>query len=340
MLKHKKLLAFLALAALIFMDSFVHNASSAALTAASDKLSDSDLGVTVTHTISFINNTPLASADYFEVVLPAPFGDVLIGNITCPSGMTRSAPDTETARCASDSGTATGSKIILLASVANPAAAGSQIINISSHSGATVLENSSVSVAIIDNVDMSVAVPSVFGFTISPLDSGTIINGQPTTASSATTSLAFGTLTVGTSTVLGQELKVLTNAIGFSVTAEQNQNLTNGSGNDIDSFKDGTSTSPQAWASPSTLIDQEFTYGHFGLTSEDSNLTGGDIFGDNQWEGFSSTTPIEVMFHNGPADALTPDKGSTQVGYRLEIGNLQEPGDYTNIITYIATPTF
>lgn len=340
MLKHKKLLAFTALAALILMDSFVHNANSAALTAASDKLSDSDLGVSTTHTVSFTNNTVLAAADYFEVVLPAPFGDVLVGNITCPAGMTRSAPDTETARCTSDSGTATGSKTILLAGLANPAVAGSQIINISSHSGATVLENSSVSVAIIDNVDMSVAIPSVFGFTVSPLATSTLINGQLTTAAAATTSLAFGTLVAGTSTILGQELKVLTNAIGFSVTAEQSQNLSNGTGNDIDSFKDGTSSTPQAWASPSTLIDQEYTYGHFGLTSEDSTLTGGDLFGDNLWEGFASTTPIEVMFHNGPADESTPDKGSTQVGYRIEIGNLQEPGDYSNIITYIATPTF
>ena len=257
MLKHKKLLALMALAVLILMDSFVHNASSAALTAASDKLSDSDLGVSVTHTVSFINNVALASADYFEVTLPAPFGDVLVGDITCPAGMTGSAPNTETARCTSDSGTATGTKTILLANIANPAAAGSQIINLSSHSGATVLENSSVSVAIIDNVDMSVAVTSVFGFAVSPLAANALINGQLTTAAAATTSLAFGNLTVGTSTVLGQELRVLTNAIGFSVTAEQNQNLTNGSGRDIDSFKDGTSSAPQTWASPSSLIDQE-----------------------------------------------------------------------------------
>jgi hypothetical protein len=340
MLKHKKLLAFVALAALILMDSFVHNASSAALTAASDKLSDSDLGVSATHTVSFINNTTLAAANYFQVVLPAAFGNISVGDIACPSGMTASSTNTETARCVSDAGTATGTKTILLSGISNPASAGSQVIAISSYAGSTLLENSNISVAIIDNVDMSVSVPSVFGFTISPLATSTVINGMTTTGASATTSLAFGTLTVGTSTVLGQELKVLTNATGFSITAEQNQNLINGSGRDIDSFKDGTSTAPQTWTSPSSEISQEWTWGHFGFTSEDSTLTGGDLFGDNLWEGFPSTNPVEVMFHNGPADEATPDKGSTQVGYRLEIGNLQEAGDYTNIITYIATPTF
>jgi hypothetical protein len=303
-------------------------------------LSDSDLGVSATHTVSFINNAALAATAYFEVVLPAPFGDISVGNITCPPGMTAASPNTETARCNSDAGTATGTKNIILTGVTNPADAGSQIINISSHSGATVLENSSVSVAIIDNVHMSVAVTSTFGFSVSPLATSSLINGQLSTAAAATTSLAFGNLTVGTSTVLGQELKVITNAAGFSVTAQQNQNMTNGSGRDIDSFKNGTTSAPQIWASPSSLIDQEATYGHFGLTSDDISLTGGDIFGDNLWEGFASTTPIEVMYNNGPADALTPNIGSTRVGYRIEIGPLQEAGDYTNIITYIATPTF
>lgn len=340
MLKNNKLLALFGLVALFLVGSFIQRVNSAALTAASDTLSDSDLSVTATHTISFINNVALSANNYFQVVLPNPFGDILVGNITCPGGMTASSTDTETARCVSDAGTATGTKTIILSGISNPGTAGSQIINISNRTSTTTLENSNVSVAIIDNVDMSVAVPSVFGFTISPLDSGTLINGQLTTATSATTSLAFGTLTVGTSTILGHELKVLTNAIGFSVTAEQNQNMTNGNDNDIDVFKDGTSTTPEAWASPSTLIDQEWTYGHFGLTSEDSTLTGGDVFGNNLWQGFATSTATEVMYHDGPADESTADKGFTQVGYRIEIGNLQEPGDYTNIITYIATPTF
>jgi hypothetical protein len=340
MQKSKKLMIFLGLTALLAAVGFIHQASSAALTAASDTLSDSDLSVTATHTISFINNTAQSAGDYFQVVLPAAFGDISVGSITCPSGMTASSTNTETARCVSNAGTATGTKTILLSAITNPVAAGSQTITLSNNSGATVLENSDVSVAIIDNVDMSAAVPSVFGFTLSPLATGTLINGQLTTGAAATTSLAFGTLTVGTSTILGQELKVLTNATGFSITAEQDQNLTNGNLNDIDSFKDGTSSAPQAWSSPSGLIDQEYTYGHFGLTSEDTSLSGGDLFGNNLWEGFPTSTPIEIFYHNGPADESTPDKGATQVGYRLEISPLQEPGDYTNIITYIATPTF
>lgn len=44
---------------------------------------------------------------------------------------------------------------------------------------------------------------------------------------------------------------------------------------------------------------------------------------------------------NGPADGSTAHQGRTRVGYKIQIGSLQEAGtDYTNTLTYVATPTF
>jgi hypothetical protein len=85
----------------------------------------------------------------------------------------------------------------------------------------------------------------------------------------------------------------------------------------------------------------ENTWGHWGLTSDDTSLLGAGIdFAANQWVA-ASTTPRAVMAHNGPADGVTDNIGAAQVGYQIQITALQEAGDdYSTTLTYIATPTF
>ncbi len=342
MRKGKQLLAILAMISLLAVYGAAPVSNAASLANAKDTLSDSDLGVAATHTIVFTTNVALAVNDYFEVTLPAPFGNITVGAITCPASSTSSAPTTETARCTATGPIATGSKTILLTGITNPVTAGSQSINVASRqNGGALNEAIDVAVAIIDNLDVSASVSSALTFEIRPLATSTNINGANTTRTSATTSLAFGTLTVASTSIMGQELRVSTNAKnGYVVTVQQNQNLLSSGGADIDSFVDGTSTAPQAWAAPSGLLDAEWTYGHFGFTSDDGTLTAGDYFGNNLWKGFVTTTPVEVMMHTGPSDGSTQDKGMAKVGYRIEITALQETGDYSNILTYIATPTY
>jgi hypothetical protein len=66
----------------------------------------------------------------------------------------------------------------------------------------------------------------------------------------------------------------------------------------------------------------------------------GDEFGANEFIGVS-TTPRAIFAHDGPADGITTDVGSTTVAYKVEITALQEAADdYTATLTYIATPTF
>lgn len=280
-----------------------------------------------------------------EVTLPAPFGNITTGDIACSDGMTPLATTTEIARCTNAVGTiAIGTSTIILSNITNPSSEGSQTIRIATYtSGGTLKEEVYVWVAIINNVDVSATVSSTLTFEISPLAAATDVNGTQTTGNSATSSLAFGTLVVDVPSILGQQLRVVTNADdGYTVTVEQDQNLSSGSGSDIDSFVDGTSTAPRAWQSPAELLDQEFTYGHMGITSEDSSLssTTPDVFGANLYEGFTGTTPIEVMYHTGPADGIAPNIGITEVAYQIQVSPLQEAGDYYNTLTYICTPTY
>ncbi len=201
-------------------------------------------------------------------------------------------------------------------------------------------------VAIIENVLVTANVDTTLTFTVNGIGSGSTVNGSPTTTATTTTSTAlpFGTLAVGVSKTLGQDLTVATNAIhGYVVTVEQDQNLLSSTGADIDGFIDGLYTNtPTAWQGPAnSIVTGERTWGHWGLTTDDSTLLGAGLdFAANQWIA-ASTTPRAIMAHDGPSDGVTDDIGAARVGYQAQITALQEAGDdYNTTLTYIATPTF
>jgi hypothetical protein len=181
-----------------------------------------------------------------------------------------------------------------------------------------------------------------FVFTVAGLATTTTVNTDVTTGSTTATAIPFGVLTAGSAKVMAQRLNVTTNARnGFVVTVEQDQNLLSSTGADIDGFIDGAYTNtPTAWVAPTNNISLENTWGHWGLTSEDTTLTAGDEFGAALYVA-ASTTPRQVFMHTGPSDGTTLDIGETDIGYRIQISPLQEAGDdYSTVLTYIATPTF
>jgi hypothetical protein len=243
--------------------------------------------------------------------------------------------------CGSDTVSA-GSKQINIGTstplITNPATTGSYRITVSGSNG----DYGDTRVAVLPNVLVTASVDTSFTFTVTGLATSTNVNGDTTTGTASSTSIAFGTLTPGAAKVMGQQLSVSTNAAnGFSVTVVENQNLTSATGADIDLFKDGATTSvPTAWTSPTNVLNQEWTYGHIGVTSEDTTLSAGDEFGASLYAG-NFNTARQVFYNNGPSDGTTADIGLTKVAYKVQIGTLQEAGsDYTNTLTYVATPTF
>ncbi len=225
--------------------------------------------------------------------------------------------------------------------ITNPGATSSYQIDI----GGTMQDSGTAMVAIIENVLVTANVEATLVFTVSGTTTGATINGSPTTTFGASTNvtLPFGTLSAGTSKVLGQDLTVTTNAAnGYVVTVEQDSNIISATLADIDGFVDGSYTdTPQAWARPTGNIGNENTWGHWALTTNDNNLQGaGTDFTADQWVA-ASTTPRAIMAHNDPADGTTLGIGRATVGYQIEITSLQEAGDdYSTTLTYIATPTF
>lgn len=221
--------------------------------------------------------------------------------------------------------------------ITNPTVTASYGIDI----GGTMQDSGEVRVAIVSEVLVSASVNTSLTFTVSGVADGLTVNGSPTTTSTSTTAttLPFETLNSnGTSKVLAHDLLVTTNAYnGYTVTVEQEGDLQSSTGATIDGFIDGAyNTTPTAWVGPSAVVGDNDTYGHWGLTSGDTNILARSAqFGSDQWVS-GSTTPIAIMGHNGPALATT-----TRIGYQIQISPLQEAGDdYNTTLRYIVTPTF
>jgi hypothetical protein len=138
-------------------------------------------------------------------------------------------------------------------------------------------------------------------------------------------------------------LNVATNARnGFVVTVKEDQNPLSATGADIDLFANSiANATPIAWSAPSSTLNNEGTYGHIGVTSDDADLNT-DEFGTALFAGnFQSTSSRQIFSATGTADGATANIGSSTVAYRIQIGALQEAAtDYTNRLTYVATPTF
>lgn len=340
-------------------------AQAANITDVRDVLSDSAPSTVSNHTIEFVSPTGVSAGDTIVITFPTSpdsfnFGSVAEADIdlevngvdeTLGGGDWTVAISAPTITFTSGAGTIAPGATTTIKIGTNAAGGTNQMTNPSTSNtsyeidiGGTMTDSGHTRVAIVDSVTVTAQVDTSFDFTVSGFaTAGTGVNGTSTTGTTTATTLPFGTLTAGQIETLAQRLNVSTNAInGFVVTAEVDQQLLSSTGADIDAFADATFANPAAWASPSNNVSDEDTWGHWGITSEDSDTTRGAAaeFGSNEWEG-ASTSPAVVFSHTGPADGTTDGVGSTTVGFQAEITALQEAGDdYSAVLTYIATPTF
>lgn len=342
----------LLIAALLFATALIYLPGSVIADTSFDSIkntiSNSNVGaINVTHTITASTSLAIdGSGGYLEIVFPPEFTAVSSTTLACPNGGVADGAG-NTLTCTYATGVEATSSVIIIPGVTNPSVIGSYGFYIyNKEVGGVIKEQASFRVAIINNVLVTASVESTLIFSILGMaTSSEIVNGATLTGSSTANSMAFGILIPGAQKTLGQKLKVATNATGgFTVTVQQNHNLVSSGGADIDSFNNGVeaTTTPLAWGAnpPTSILGQEMTYGHFGLTSQDASLSDGDPFGATLYKGFNNTDPIEVMYNDGPADGLTPDIGTTTIAYSIQISAMQESGDYSNTLTYVCTPTY
>ncbi len=348
-----RVVAMLVACAVILWSLGVYSVAQAAnLTDISDTLSDSGPAVTSAHDFSFTIpvGSSLGSGDATTITFPPEFTGVtttVLGDLTVTVNGGAATPG---------SFSAVGQVI----SFANVTAAAGDVVRVIIADGkitnpvtasvsyeievSTPADTGKTRVAIVDYVTVTAIVNTTFDFVVTGQATSTAINGTSTTGATTPTTIPFGVLDADAIYTLGQQLQVTTNAAnGFVVTVQQDGNLRSSTLADIDGFIDGVYTnSPTAWVAPTNSLLLENTWGHWGLTSDDSNLNAGEFTtgGGDKWVA-ASTTPRQIFSHDGPADGTTQDYGLAKVAYQVEVTPLQEAADdYQTTLMYIATPTF
>lgn len=352
------------------LPTFFRQAEAGSITQASDTLSNSAPGQASNHAIAFTVPNGMNASSTMTITFPAGFDLTGLGINDfdlVASGTDKSIATTSntggvwgmyvngqviTFTSPTDFSQASGTTILIRIGtssvfegfgdqqIINPTATTSYRIDI----GGTMPDSGQVRVAIVDQVTVTASVDTSLTFTVSGVNSSSTVNGSPTTtiATTTPTSLPFGTLPVGVSRTLAQDIAVSTNATnGFTVTVQQTGDLQSTTGATIDGFIDGAyTTTPSTWQAPSGLVADPDTYGHWGLTSDDTATTRSSQFASDTWVS-GSTTPIIVMSHTGPANGATTGIGTTRIGYQVQISALQEAGsDYNTTLRYVVTPTF
>jgi hypothetical protein len=341
--------------------------NAASLTSVSDTLTDSAPSAVSDHTISFVHpaeSTGLLNTEDIVITFPAGFDLTDIGeedvslfvddadfgqaNWSLVNGGTTLTLTIDTGSIAAGSSTdiyignvASNDGDTPNTQIDNPGTEGNYEINIDA--GAD--DAGSTRVVILSSVQVTASVDTVFTFAVGGVGPGVTVNGDTTTGTTSSTSIPFGKLSAaGGATTSAQQLTVNTNASnGYVVTVQLDQALQSSTGADIDGFSNGSDTdTPATWTGPTGDVAQEDTWGHWGFTSDDATTTRGalDEFDASEYAA-ASTTPRVVMSHDGPVNGTGTGVGTSYVGYKVEISNLQEAGDdYSTTLTYIATPTF
>jgi hypothetical protein len=214
-------------------------------------------------------------------------------------------------------------------------------------------DDSSGFIWIMDSVTtMTASVGSTVSFTVTGVSSGgTCNNGDTATITTTSTTIPWGAIPVNSTLVACQELAMTSNgANGFRVTVHQDGNLRVAGGattTDIDAFKDGNGQyTPIAFTPPAPLIGDQKTWGHIGLSSNDSNLVADTLDSNNDFTGgkyaaIGTSTPRLVFASTGPGDGTTHDTGKARVTYKVNISSFQQASTlYTNQLTYVATVIF
>jgi len=321
----------------------------ASFDSAKDTISDSAPSIVTTHTIAIDMSTALVAGDYISIDFGSFTGAVEI-NTDCSAFGTSVASTTPggLVGCEATGAVASTSvQTITVTDVTSPAAGGYSVYARTYHANGTEIENAQMIVYLVDSVTVSAHVNATLTFGVTAVNNGVDVNGITTTATSTATTVPFGTLSSVAPSVVGQELSVTTNASnGFSVTVQQDGEMVSAAGANINSFKmaaNGTGlATPEIWSDPVATLGSDNTYGHLGLTTNDSDLLalGGQDFTGAQLAGLEGTAPMQVMSHDGAADGSTPDKGKVRVAYEVGITDLQEAGDYQSTLTYVCTPTY
>ena len=347
--KSKKLLLFV-LALLVGLPNFVmfggKTVNAASLVNVSDAMSRQKTGVSATHTFTFTLASTLGGTSRVKLTTASfSFGSLtptFTGNNSCAGtagvfGGSSPFVSSITSVTSCDSG---DTVTFTVPASTNPAANTYVIVvETDANNDGTYEDSSNVAVDILseDQVTVSASIGATFDFAVTAKTSGTVGSGGDTCESSGTTASSINfnngvNLSTSTQYTHCHTLTVSTNATaGFRSFVAQSANLTNGTSDTISSFDDGTPpavNSETTWSTPTSP-------GHFGFASSDTFAGSSFAAAGTFYGGFTGTTAYKIQDESAAVSAF-----ASNVGYSVEILGTQEPGTYTNTLTYTSYGIF
>jgi hypothetical protein len=168
-------------------------------------------------------------------------------------------------------------------------------------------------------------------FSIAGLPNGTTTAGVVTTATTTSSGIDFGYLTMDTESIAAHRLNVSTNASeGYQVLKFAKQQLMSSKGVAIPPVT-ATNILPGSWLTACGPLAS----GCFGYHTTDPTLRGGSTrFAASDTYAGLETNPAEVMYSSIPGD------DTYDIVYRIKVNELQAAGDYETEIVYLAVPAY
>ncbi len=174
---------------------------------------------------------------------------------------------------------------------------------------------------------------SALTFGMTGIASSTVIEGVTTDIDTTPVSIPYGRLPLNTDLEAAQRLSVTTNSPeGYQIYMMLGSDLINSSGDVVPAIA-STNASPAAWDTACVGSAQ----GCFGYHTGDDTLEGGStrFAATDTYSRFSTTTLDEVVYSSAPVEGETVD-----MIFKIKARALQEAGQYTTNIRYIAIPVF
>ncbi len=318
-----------------------------------------DAGETLT--FDFGAGYATSGVDYTDMDVTDDAGELTLA--AAPSGATWGIVFAETLTLTSGTGVIATSSVVVIEIGTNAAEGGAgdqQVENPTKSAGVGTADvydltvggtsgnTGTTKIAVIEGVTVSVTIASSLSFSIAGVvdSSCTGDSGSPTAITTTVDTVPFSTVNADAFYAGCQTLTAGTNASdGYSVTAVSNTSLKSAAADLIASGNcDGTCTQStgSAWA----------TAGNNGFAYYCVNGTGSpcDVAGDttSEYRNFAcagtvttnclprgSESAVAVMGETAPASS---DVGT--IHYKLSVDAAQAAGTYSNIVTYVATPTF